>query len=364
MGTPSETAVKYLFANSRNLCFFNMPDEPGCETTLTDKNFKRCRGQIAHIRADSPNGPRFDPDQSEVDRQAEPNLMLLCPNCHKRIDELEPERFDVDTLTEMKARHLSHMSDFRPDPTTVQFVVNDMIRYLVERRQSSGGDVTNVAGDLELTGATEVEKIPGRWRAHEHAATAAGVSETAGTAKASTEAPESNDVAVAAVASVGVGALATTTTNIDADTRIEAQPATLHLEGVPGVIHRAEAGVAKGSGQAHDPSASVAPVAGSARASARHDGTATPEPVALKAEIPPATATGGTGEPAKPLSEIPPITIKITDEDTVDPANLNRVVGNPTIRNLQLPPRPTTEVSDEELIDADVDVWNSEPDQP
>jgi hypothetical protein len=35
------------------------------------------------------------------------NLILLCPNCHTLIDELDPDAYPVETLNEIKARHES-----------------------------------------------------------------------------------------------------------------------------------------------------------------------------------------------------------------------------------------------------------------
>jgi hypothetical protein len=93
MAEPSIGAVKYLFAHSRNLGFFNLPEDRACEVTLTEKGYGRTRGEVAHICAEAPGGPRYDPSLSDAECQAEPNLMLLCPNCHKRVDYLEPERF-------------------------------------------------------------------------------------------------------------------------------------------------------------------------------------------------------------------------------------------------------------------------------
>jgi hypothetical protein len=118
MGAPSETAVKTLFAMSRNLCFYAEPPEPesdhwgaGCEAKLTDPKWKQVNGEVAHIKGDAPLAPRYDKDQPETERQGFDNLMLLCPSHHKRIDRLEPERHTVTVLLEMKERHLSRAED-------------------------------------------------------------------------------------------------------------------------------------------------------------------------------------------------------------------------------------------------------------
>lgn len=150
MGTPSVAAVKFLFAHSRNLCFFNIiegDDRKTCEVHLTERGFKRSLGQVAHISSDRMGGPRYNPALSETERQDEPNLMLLCPNCHKRIDDLEPERFTVQALIEMKERHLAHGSDeWRPDASLVSRIAEDMVAYVVDRLSAGGSGASEYDG--------------------------------------------------------------------------------------------------------------------------------------------------------------------------------------------------------------------------
>jgi hypothetical protein len=141
MGTPSVAAVKFLFAHSRNLCFFNLvegEDRKTCEVHLTERGYDRCLGQIAHISSDRPGGPRYNPALSERDRQSEANLILLCPNCHKRIDDLEPDRFAVAALQAMKERHLSRDTEgWKPDPEFVSRVAEDMVEFFLTRLASA-----------------------------------------------------------------------------------------------------------------------------------------------------------------------------------------------------------------------------------
>lgn len=98
----SETVVKTLFAQSRNVCFYK-----GCESVLTKPEWKRVNAEITHIRGERPGSARYDASMTEAERQAFENLMLLCPNHHKLIDQLEPDSPDhtVAALTKMKADH-------------------------------------------------------------------------------------------------------------------------------------------------------------------------------------------------------------------------------------------------------------------
>lgn len=77
---------KYLFRHS---------------VTLTEGNFS----QAAHIVAFSVDGPRGKAKKlSAAQLNDADNLMLLCPECHKLIDD-HPEQYTVSTLRAFKRRH-------------------------------------------------------------------------------------------------------------------------------------------------------------------------------------------------------------------------------------------------------------------
>jgi hypothetical protein len=103
VSAPSITAVKTLFAHSRNTCFFTR-----CEENLTRAEWAQVNAEIAHIKGEKPTSARYDPDQADTDRQGYDNLMLLCPKHHKLIDRLEPLDYDVPRLVEMRELHISH----------------------------------------------------------------------------------------------------------------------------------------------------------------------------------------------------------------------------------------------------------------
>ena len=69
-----------------------------------DEGLFRMRGNysnVAHIKAKSPGGPRYDPNQCDEERHGIGNLMLLCPRCHKSIDANE-EEYPVEMLLKKK----------------------------------------------------------------------------------------------------------------------------------------------------------------------------------------------------------------------------------------------------------------------
>jgi hypothetical protein len=65
-------------------------------------------GEICHIRAASPSGPRYDPQQTIVQRHSYDNLLLLCANHHTTIDD-DPEAYTVERLIKMKSDHEAKM---------------------------------------------------------------------------------------------------------------------------------------------------------------------------------------------------------------------------------------------------------------
>lgn len=98
MPGPTLAVIKRLFALSRNKCTFS-----GCEAPIVEDS-GTVTGEICHIKAASPGGPRYDPMQSESERHAASNLLLLCGRHHTLID-AEPTTYTVQKLTELKRLH-------------------------------------------------------------------------------------------------------------------------------------------------------------------------------------------------------------------------------------------------------------------
>lgn len=61
-------------------------------------------GEICHIKARNKNGPRYDPSLSQAEKDAFPNLLLLCRTCHKVVDS-KKRTFTAELLTDIKAIH-------------------------------------------------------------------------------------------------------------------------------------------------------------------------------------------------------------------------------------------------------------------
>jgi hypothetical protein len=116
-----------LFVRACGRCEFD-----GCNkyllehpVTLTEGNF----AEIAHVVAFKPDGPRGKEGARPEDINDVSNLMLLCPQCHKLIDD-HPERFSRQTLEEYKQRHenrIYHVTGLGPGLKTSVLVVRTSI---------------------------------------------------------------------------------------------------------------------------------------------------------------------------------------------------------------------------------------------
>lgn len=93
--------VKELYAKSGNCCAFS-----GCNEQL----FENANvGQICHIQGVNSGSARYNPDLPEEVVNGIDNLILLCSNHHKLIDERE-DLFPVEKLLEMKKTHENFVS--------------------------------------------------------------------------------------------------------------------------------------------------------------------------------------------------------------------------------------------------------------
>ncbi|CAM4406206.1 HNH endonuclease [Zobellia nedashkovskayae] len=103
MGISTKTR-KNLWGKSGNRCSI-------CKTELFAKKSATNEvniGEECHIISEKPNGPRFRPNLSEYNNYE--NLILLCRNHHKEIDELF-ETFSEEVLQFIKTNHENWVSN-------------------------------------------------------------------------------------------------------------------------------------------------------------------------------------------------------------------------------------------------------------
>lgn len=102
--TLSEKTKRIVWAKSAGRCQFQ-----NCNQLLighlvsgnTDAN----KGYVAHIIADSTQGPRGDKHLSPLLANDHSNVMLLCDACHREVDRENPDSYPADRLRQMKRDH-------------------------------------------------------------------------------------------------------------------------------------------------------------------------------------------------------------------------------------------------------------------
>lgn len=98
----SQNTIKRLYGLSGNVCA-----NPNCRKTLITENNQI--GEIAHICAASPDGPRYDPNMTDDERRSINNLLLLCETCNKLVDR-NAKDYPVSVLKQWKNNHEGFVS--------------------------------------------------------------------------------------------------------------------------------------------------------------------------------------------------------------------------------------------------------------
>lgn len=122
MSTPSQRDIKRLFALSGNLCAF-----PKCQSAIVEGG--SLIGEVCHIAADRPGGPRYDAMQTDAERQGFNNLLLMCANHHKVVDD-DIESYSVERLLRMKVAHENStkpLEDSSATQTAVQLIIDQSV---------------------------------------------------------------------------------------------------------------------------------------------------------------------------------------------------------------------------------------------
>lgn len=107
----SAAAKHAAFVRSGNQCAF-----PGCRLPLLTSE-RVLIGEVCHIEAPTPGGPRYDAASTIEQRISADNLIVLCANHHRTID-AEPDLYTVAWLREVRNRHADMLHEVHvPDPT-------------------------------------------------------------------------------------------------------------------------------------------------------------------------------------------------------------------------------------------------------
>ncbi|MCZ6655532.1 MAG: SAVED domain-containing protein [Planctomycetota bacterium] len=123
---PQRTRL-FLFVCAGGRCEFD-----GCNRYLIEHHLTGAEGvfaQMAHIWAFSDKGPRGKSQGSTKAVHAPSNLMLLCPECHKLVDD-NPDQYSANTLRKQKKSHedrIFMLTDTKPDRHTVAVTLKAMV---------------------------------------------------------------------------------------------------------------------------------------------------------------------------------------------------------------------------------------------
>lgn len=102
-GTIKSKDQKILCTKSGNRCA--MPD---CRKILvidgTTTDPASLVAEMAHIKGEKPDAARYDASMSDIERNSHPNLIFVCPSCHKEIDD-QPNTYSVEKLYNIKRNH-------------------------------------------------------------------------------------------------------------------------------------------------------------------------------------------------------------------------------------------------------------------
>lgn len=157
MRKPSEKTTRRLFAMSGNMCAF-----PECQSPIFEPSGTPT-GEICHIRAQSPGGPRYDPAQTDNARHSYENLILLCRRHHKVVD-AQPDIYATDVLEEMK--RLQGKQFGRPESDGDGIFAKVLLNALpsVEINNNSGNVVIGspgavIAGTINFKSSNKTQKI-------------------------------------------------------------------------------------------------------------------------------------------------------------------------------------------------------------
>jgi hypothetical protein len=126
---PSIRDIKLLFARSGNRCAF-----PKCPAPLALNG--TLVGEICHIKGDKPGSPRYDAAQTDEERHAYGNLIILCPTHHAVVDD-DPESYTVERLHKMKSDHEAMVTPI-PDADASQIAKTYFDQSVLNVGQSGG----------------------------------------------------------------------------------------------------------------------------------------------------------------------------------------------------------------------------------
>lgn len=162
-----------LWGKAAGRCQYRGCNDSLYRDDLTQAEFNQ--SYIAHIVADSPQGPRGHATRSELLKRDINNLMLLCDTHHRLIDREQVDKHTEDVLIEMKKEHEERMNlitgiNYNKKSEIVIYKasigVNPVVmtyEYLREYLVPKYYPARHTATDLSLSNSTSVDSRKSFW---------------------------------------------------------------------------------------------------------------------------------------------------------------------------------------------------------
>ncbi len=141
-GNIKQKDQKILCTKSGNRCAL-----PDCQKILvvnaTATDSASLVAVMAHIKGEKSTSARYDINMSDADRNAYPNLIFVCPSCHKKIDD-QQNTYTVEKLIEMKQKHEDWIiASTSQEVVNVTFAELDVVtKYLMSGQASQSDSLT------------------------------------------------------------------------------------------------------------------------------------------------------------------------------------------------------------------------------
>jgi len=128
-------------------------------------------GEVCHIKGVRPGSARYEPGQTDVERHAYANLVLMCPTHHTVIDD-DDEAYTVERLCKIKATHEAQSA---PIPDAEAAAVAQVFTQSVANIGQSGGlsahtvnastiTVQNAPSTSHLTRQRQIQAVEHLWQ--------------------------------------------------------------------------------------------------------------------------------------------------------------------------------------------------------
>ena len=158
MGFSPEVQSRLLSASGGNCA------NPACRNNLFaehDGKFAKI-ADMAHIIASSPRGPRGNGDIPETERDTYENAVLLCPNCHRLIDNRKLEgAYDTEELRRWKHDREREVNEATGTP---EYATRDELVAEIQRLLRENKAIWETVGPGGPEGQKVMSGTVGQWK--------------------------------------------------------------------------------------------------------------------------------------------------------------------------------------------------------